>query len=347
MQILFIAVLIFLQTLSSCQQPTENMEIAEARLVSLPVDSVKQSKKKPKTSATDIIFKSIDGGQTWDDLSIGLPAEISVTDIFVNNDRIYLASDLGIFHSSANFLPLDWENNMLMGERVFGFFPAKEGFYAHSHQKGMIQEIPGTDYWATKFGNMKDKIIHSVLETPEGTIFLSCDSGIFKSSDEGQTWKHVLAYGLIRNIVAVDDVLIASGLKGMLRSVDGGEHWEWTNIDCGEAYKSVVVKGGIVAIAEGASPLTGYSLYDKTNRLIFSGDKGLTWQRLDMELLSGDIYDVVQAGEYLFCSHKFGISRSADQGKTWEVVRAPQNDRNMILLTVSGDAIYAVMFSGC
>lgn len=347
MQILIIATLIFLQTLTSCQQPTDNLATAEARLVSMPVDSVKLSVKNPKKSATNIVFKSTDGGQTWDDLSIGLPAEISVTDILINNDQIYLASDLGIFHGSASFMPQDWENNILTGERVFGFFPAKNGFYAHSHHKGFIQEVPGTGYWATKFGNMKDKIIHSVLETPEGTLFLSCDSGIFKSSDEGQSWKHVLAYGLIRNTVAVDDVLIASGLKGMFRSADGGEHWDLIRNDCDEAYKTVVVKGGIVAIAEGASQSTGYSLYEKNNRLIFSSDKGKTWERLDMSLLSGDIYDVVQAGDYLFCSHKFGISRSADQGKTWEIVRAPQNDRNMILLTASGDAVYAVMFSGC
>ena len=347
MQILIIATLIFLQTLTSCQQPTDNLETVEARLVSHHVDSVKLSFKNPKKSATNIVFKSTDGGQNWDDLSIGLPAEISVTDIFINNDQIYLASDLGIFHGSANFMPQDWENNILTGERVFGFFPAKNGFYAHSHHKGFIQEVPGTGYWATKFGNMKDKIIHSVLETPEGTLFLSCDSGIFKSSDEGQSWKHVLAYGLIRNTVAVDDVLIASGLKGMFRSADGGEHWDLIRNDCVEAYKTVVVKGGIVAIAEGASQSTGYSLYEKNNRLIFSSDKGKTWERLDMSLLSGDIYDVVQAGDYLFCSHKFGISRSADQGKTWEIVRAPQNDRNMILLTAYGDAVYAVMFSGC
>jgi hypothetical protein len=98
-----------------------------------------------------------------------------------------------------------------------------------------------------------------------------------------------------------------------------------------------------------------------THRLRASADGGKTWQRMDRamgplqcvydmdERLAEalDIYDIVQAGEYLFYSFNTGIFRSSDYGKSWELV-FPSDGNTSFTLAVAGKVIYAVKgFAGC
>ena len=72
------------------------------------------------------------------------------------------------------------------------------------------------------------------------------------------------------------------------------------------------IEGGFITIADGGRWQDG-----KPNKLFISTDEGKTWQRIDTGLpLVRDIQDIVQAGNYLFCSTDAGIFRTADSGKT-------------------------------
>lgn len=303
--------------------------------------------KKTPAVASNIIFKTTDGGQTWNDISPGLPAEIMVTNMVVNDRQLFLSTNKGLFHSSSAFIPHIWEEDHSIGKDIWTVFPGKEGLYIGTYYNGIVQEVPGSGIWATRFNNLNARVVNAMLETTNGNIFIVCDDGLFKSSNEGASWKKVFNYNLNHHIIGNGEVLLTSGQEGILRSTDSGENWNWVKTDFGQVYKMEFVKGGIVGICEGTVPLTGYSIFGGTNRLIFSADKGQTWQQLDSANDFGEIYDITQAGKYLFCSHKNGISRSSDQGKTWELVRPPQNDRNRIILEPSGDTVFAVMFYGC
>jgi len=58
-----------------------------------------------------------------------------------------------------------------------------------------------------------------------------------------------------------------------------------------------------------------------------------------------DLFDMVQVVKYLFFSFDTGIYRTADQGKTWQLVF---NAKGMSFrMYVSGNVIYALPSGGC
>jgi photosystem II stability/assembly factor-like uncharacterized protein len=73
---------------------------------------------------------------------------------------------------------------------------------------------------------------------------------------------------------------------------------------------------------------------------------GKTWQPIDAELPpSANISSIKKVGDLFFCGHPDGIFRSADQGKTWELI-FPSIDKKVFNLFVSDKVIYAIPRNG-
>jgi len=288
----------------------------------------------------DQIYQSTDGGQTWQGAGSGLPADYKAGGIFSTGGKVYVVSENGLYHSSAATAVPAWEKAVFLEDNITGIFPGRAGTYALSAWNGLYQEIlPGI--WAPAHTALKDKSVRTILETPDGAVFVGCDGGIFKSADNGITWKHVFQEGMVLNMVESGGVLVAGGSKGLLRSSDGGEHWNWVLTEGGVGIETERIANGIAAIT--------YNGKQETRRVRTSADNGKTWQPIDAGLLpSPSISSVQQAGEYLLCSHPAGIYRSADQGKTWELI-LPGTEGMMFEFAVSGNVIYAVRarVSGC
>ncbi len=358
MQIRMLAFLLMFQSFVSCQHSQE-VALPMAASIAFPsVDSVQRIQKKNLTTASNIVFQSVDGGQSWQDVSAGLPVDLPVIGVFTNGGEVFLGTENGYFRSNtAADVPPVWEKDFLCSERITAIYPGRNGPYFCSYGSGFYQEIPGTGIWTSLSNTLKDKTVHSVLETRDGTLFVGCDSGIFKSADAGQSWKQVFNKGMILNILESEGALIGGGRSGVLRSTDGGENWISVLNENILAKKTGIIGDRFVTIL-GTNDPKQVSPEGITNRLRTSADGGKTWQRMDQPLLPvqcifdmdkslsqiKDVYDIVQAGEYLFCSFDTGIFRSADQGKTWEIVFPSTAFYN---LTVSGKVIYAVVGGGC
>ena len=67
-----------------------------------PVKKCQQKLNKNKSVVTNIVFKSINGGQTWQDISEGLPKPvkdnygIGRNVFFADNNGLYLTAENGI-----------------------------------------------------------------------------------------------------------------------------------------------------------------------------------------------------------------------------------------------------------
>jgi photosystem II stability/assembly factor-like uncharacterized protein len=168
---------------------------------------------------------------------------------------------------------------------------------------------------------------------------------VFKSTDGGQTWQETSetppeiersASG--SNIVKAEGVIIATGQKGIRRSTDNGEHWQWVISEGGVGIAIERIKGGFAAIT--------YSTASKTRRVRTSYDGGKSWQPIDAGLPAAlSIASIIQVGENFFCGHPKGIYRSTDKGKTWKLL-LPSIDGKVFNLSVSGNVIYAIPRSG-
>lgn len=242
-----------------------------------PVDSF----KKAAVAKVNILYKSADGGKTWQDISEGLP-EI---------------------------------------EQPIKFSTGASGLYLH----------------------VKNVMYRS------------------KSDQNAPVWEKTDFPDLqnASSMLESEGVLIATGSKGIMRSTDNGEHWEWVIKEGGVGIAIEHIEGGFAAIA--------YNTTTKTRRIHISLDNGKTWKVISDTLgPSASISSIKQAGRYLICGHPAGIFRSSDLGKTWTSVHSsvdkvenkdfkyvlpwnsPSEPKNVFKIFVSGDVVYALAVSaGC
>ena len=97
--------------------------------------------KKEKVGTAKIVFKSTDGGQTWQDISKGLPENLREDSIrgnsfFANDKGLFLRVGNGLYHSTPNATAPFWTKDILPDSqpRYFGehssIAPGKSGIVA-------------------------------------------------------------------------------------------------------------------------------------------------------------------------------------------------------------------------
>jgi photosystem II stability/assembly factor-like uncharacterized protein len=300
--------------------------------------------KTEKTGASNIVFKSTDGGQTWQDISEGLPEPVidvygaGRNDFFADDNGFYLSAGNGIYHNKPNSKTPFWKKEISPDEHS-SIAPGKAGIFAYNcWGSGIFQKTNGTGVWSPVFTNFQEKRVLSVFETAGGAIFINSDRGLFKSTNSGKSWKQLPAGGWGK-MVESNGVLLATSQGGILRSTDDGENWELVISEGGVGIDVEPIKGGFAGIT--------YSTASNTRRVRTSYDGGKTWQPivagLPAQLSISSI--IIQVGENFFCGHPTGIFRSSDKGKTWKLL-LPSIEGKVFNLYVSGNVIYAILRNG-
>jgi photosystem II stability/assembly factor-like uncharacterized protein len=371
--ICILAFLLLFHFFSYCDQALELPQ-------SSPLVDSQQIQKRDKTADANIVFKSTDGGQTWQDISKGLPQPVqddygvSRNGFFADDNGFYLSAGNGIYHNKPNAKTPFWNKEIFPDEHN-SIAPGKAGIFAYNYRgSGIFQKTKGTGVWSPVFTNLQEKRVLSIFETAGGTIFIGSDKGLFKSTNSGKSWKQVHAGGWGK-MVESNGVLLATSQGGILRSTDDGENWALVISEGGVGIDVERIEGGFAAIT--------YSTVSNTRRIRTSCDGGKTWQAIDAGLQAHGFIDpmlppvnanlaaqrfsdsawhpkdttvlpepayittIIQVGEHFFCGHTYGIYRSSDKGKKWKLVRGSQEGK-MFKLFVSGNVIYAIqMESHC
>ena len=135
-------------------------------------------------------------------------------------------------------------------------------------------------------------------------------------------------------LVESNGVLVATSMRGIIRSTDDGENWNCVLNEGGAIIAVEPIKGGFAAI--------NFNMESMTRRMRTSYDGGKTWQPIDAGLPANlEIASIIQVGEYFFCGHPTGIFRSSDKGKTWNLL-LPSIENKVFNLFVSGNVIYVI-----
>lgn len=286
-----------------------------------------------------IIYKSTDGGQTWQDISEGLPGNLLRDGFFANESGAYLRAGNGLYHRTSNSTAPFWKKEIFPDEHS-SIAPARSGMYAYNNNGQFLQKTTATSSWAPVYTNFKEKEIRNIFETSAGTIFIGCNNGLFRSTDKGKNWKQIQTGGWAMKVVESNGVLIATCEQGIIRSTDNGETWNTVISEGGVGIAIEVIKGGFAAIT--------YNSQSETRRVRTSYDGGKTWQAIDAGLpASPSISSIIQVGNYFYCGHPAGIFRSSDKGKTWKLL-VPSTGNKVFKLSVSGNVIYAILVEeGC
>ncbi len=336
-----------------------------------PIMDSQQKLNRHKPAVTNIVFKSNDGGQTWQDISEGLPGNLEDGDVhqdvfFADNSGLYLSAATGLYQSTPGSMAPFWKKAVSPG-KPGSIAPGKTGIYSYHYGGQILQKINGTSVWSPVYTNFKGSI-RTVFETAGGTIFIGSDNGLFKSTNDGKTWKQVHAGGWVIKMVAADGVLVATSMKGILRSADDGETWALVISEGGVGIDVARIQGGFAAIS--------FCTTSNTRRVRASYDGGKTWQPIDaglpgraLNVAIGQplpqvnatdsawhpnntglpeqafITSIVQVEGYFFCGHPQGIFRSSDKGRTWTLL-LPSIKNKVFNLYGSGNVIYAIPING-
>ncbi|MDP4130822.1 MAG: exo-alpha-sialidase [Bacteroidota bacterium] len=316
-------------------------------------------KEKGAGEKTIVVFKSTDGGQTWQDIGKGLPENLREDSIrgnsfFANDKGLFLRVGNGLYHSTANATASFWTKEVFPDEHS-SIAPGKSGIFANNYWGINLKTTNGTSVWSPIFENFQEPRIRSTFETAGGTIFIGTDRGFFKTDNIGKTWKHVHNGGGVGHLAESDGVLLAISMRRIIRSTDNGENWAVVISDSTVAFDVKPIKGGFAAIT--ANSESG------TRSLRTSYDGGKTWQPIDAGLQGKAFSDSIgrtwndrpllkafqtsinQVGENYFCTHPQGIFRSSDKGETWKLLLPSLKDK-IFRLFVSGNVIYAIPGKG-
>lgn len=307
-----------------------------------------------KSGLVNTVFKSTDGGQTWQDISKGLPENLQADSIrgnsfFVNDKGLFLKVPDGLYHSAPNATAPFWTKEIYPDEHS-SIAPGKSGIFAYKWGVN-FKKINGTSVWSPIFENDQGPRIRTIFETAGGAIFIGTDRGFFKTLNDGKTWKHVYTGGLVGNLAESNGVLVATSMRKIIRSTNNGENWAVTTSQDGAAFDVKPINGGFVAITASSE--------SNTRRLSTSYDGGKTWQLIDSgphnKVFIDSIWrtwndrhfaqrfmtSIIQVGENFFYTHPDGIFRSSDKGKTWKLL-LPSIEDKVFNLFVSGNVIYAI-----
>jgi photosystem II stability/assembly factor-like uncharacterized protein len=315
--------------------------------------------KRDKAGTAKIVFKSTDGGQTWQDISKGLPENlrkdgIRGDSIFANDKGLFLRVGNGLYHSTPNATAPFWTKEIFPDEHS-SIAPGKSGIFVYNYWGVNLKKTNGTSVWSPIFENFSEPRIRCVFETAGGTIFIGTDRGLFKTANSGKTWKHVHAGGWAGNMAESNGVLVATSIRRIIRSTDNGENWALVISEGGVTFDVKQIKGGFAAITASSE--------SNTRRLSTSYDAGETWQLIDAGLQDKVFIDsiwrtwndrprvqafgtsITQIGENFLCTHPAGIFKSSDKGKTWKLL-LPSIDGKVFNLFGSGNVIYAIPSKG-
>lgn len=339
----------------------------------------KKSIKEGKSSeVANIIFKSMDGGQTWQDISQGLPENLQREGVwgrglFANDRGLYLRAGDGVYHNEPNEITPFWTKEIFPGKQR-DIAPGKNGIFAYTFRGQFLQKINGTSEWSPvythfqeqavrlngttddwMYRNFKEKEVRTVFETAGGTVFIGSNNSLFRSTDGGQNWKQVNVGNGTMKLVESNGILLATCKDGIVRSTDDGQSWYPVMGEGGAGIAVERIDGGFAAIVNNTDT--------QTNTVHISLDGGKTWNAIARDLQpswgslvmkkigllesSSDILSIKQMGNYLVCGHPNGIFRSSDMGKTWEKLSLPPTEKYGFNFSVSGNVIYIIPNKGC
>lgn len=279
------------------------------------------------------VFRSEDGGKSWRTISEGTKELINLESVAID------PSDPNVIYAGTSHLGYKttdggahWtliDRGMIEDSHVFTISvdsktPAVVFAGACS---GIYKSVSGGQRWE----KLKNGFTYDDRRTRTSRIdpldsrivYIGTTRGLFKSVDAGGSWKRLTKKDLTVNAIVIHPknnnvVYLATEAAGILKSTDGGAHFEQANN--GFIHRSVAylqtdpnVKGRIYAGV----------VFDGSYGGVFrSEDGGETWRQISQGILDSDrdVYTILMSSrdpKTLYAGTSHGMYKSANGGESW------------------------------
>ncbi len=255
------------------------------------------------------IMISYDAGRTW---QVGPSIDVGLDMVFAPSGDIYLIAERSVYRGRDMGA---WSRTARSsGQQVLALAAAANNtvFVSTFNENISISRNNG-DQWFSR-PVPQPQYAYSLLAQDATTILAGTSIGIFRSTDDASTWKHVsnaIPQTFFIHALLQDEagrVYAGTFGSGVYRSQDGSGEWSARNNGLGNLF----VKG----LSMGAD---GH-LFAATNGGVYrTTDGGEAWTPANGSFPSGFYANAVayRPGRYLLAATKGGIYRSVDEGETW------------------------------
>ncbi len=255
--------------------------------------------------ALDGVFRSADGGDTWQRISPARHAEIRNIESVALDPR-----DPRVVYAGTWHLPwkttdggLTWsqmKKGVIDDSDVFSiivdraepstvYISACSGIYKSLDKGELFRKIQGIPSSARRTRVLKQDPLNPAV------VYAGTTEGLWKTLDAGATWKRITASNYIVNDILIDPrapqrVLLATDRAGVWMSHNGGASFAPANR--GFTHRQVTA-----ALVDRGSPTTFYAgvINDKEFGGVFaSRDNGESWSQMSLGLGGRDVFSLQQ-----------------------------------------------------
>lgn len=286
-------------------------------------------------STVGIVFRSTDDGGHWtacysittgrnilmrprlDELAVSSAGNV----FFTTYDGVYRSTDNG-----DNWSMIPWDNWQLQDySRAVGS-DSENDFYIGTNQCGLLRLSNRDTAYSFIPAGFSSVMVNAIATNSSGHVFATVDSGVFRSTNNGQNWTKILAPIYQRPTFKVITGLTNSqGTIYALKSLQGNSGFLFRSIDNGDHWDSLGNRGPVLGVSPGGMIFQG--IPGGLSPIYRSTDNGDNWTQFSGMDTVGDYVDPfcfafnsqnhIFAGSYL-ASGWGGIWRSRDSGYTWE-----------------------------
>ncbi len=257
------------------------------------------------------IWESTDG-INWSRIS---PTYSNLTtssdEIFKDGDDIFVSSAFGgIYYSTDNGQNWNFDDN---GLYLNSFTLYKGDLYGATYST--IYKLDREQYkWQeVDLGEISETGYRSILGT-EAAFFIACQNGIAVSADDFASWDiEDTGFESILVMKSSADSIYAVGSGNIYHTIDNGTNWR--TISGVSQNPNPSMRGAL---------LTEGRVFSATDKGLYATmDDGDTWDRSETGLNGTAVVSFVSNDTYLYAgTDYYGISRSNDNGDTWEFLQS-------------------------
>lgn len=293
-------------------------------------------------ATNDYIYKSRDGGQTWENLSHHMShsrvISMAIDPVYpatvyagTKGDAVYKSYDGGQRWVSLRAGLDDVTISSVVNQFVFD--PADNNRLFVATTMGVFESKNGGEQWQKRMDGMKEVLMVVTLAMDPvrpDILYAGTSGGVYKSTNQGARWDKI-NNGLVSpkelassralgvTVMAVDpfspETVYAATLSGIYKSGNGGQSWDRIAQSLPDQMISAMV----------LDRTTAGTLYVASREGVYkSTDGGATWKALNKGLATLNIRSLVQSptdSQLLYVgTNGSGLYRSRDGGETWEAI---------------------------
>jgi photosystem II stability/assembly factor-like uncharacterized protein len=256
---------------------------------------------------TGFIFKTQDGGVTWNPVNNGIGVQFY---------KVKMADD------------------------NVGFAAGENGYVARTRDGGWHWDISKVEATGQVFG--REESLRSVSVLNRNFVVVAGPGGtVFKTLDGGESWINI-GYPNLPDSFFIEDVEFISPTKGWLVGVDrdlGHTRTFYATLDGGETWTLMPGGGGRMVDVEFAGPDLGIVLF-AGGRMYRTVDGGSTWKDVWLQpRFTSPLVD-----ELKFFNKSIGwivgwdglVAKTTDGGRTWSYQPLPDNTEHFFAIAIEG-----------